>query len=59
MYMRVSDVAKELRCSTKNIYRRLKSGELEGYKPGRDWLITRESVQKFLEKHSNVKKGGE
>jgi len=55
LYLHVDEVAKELRCSKKSIYRKLKAGDLEGYKPGRSWLISRESVQKLLEKHSNAK----
>lgn len=41
-----------LLCIGKNkLYELLGSNELKGFRVGRDWRVTRESVYKFIEKH--------
>lgn len=37
------------------IARKLQSGEMEGFKIGKDWRVSKAQLMKFLEKHSNQK----
>jgi len=37
------------------IYRLLEEGELKGYRLPRKWLVTRESLERFLEK-ANIRR---
>src|SRR5689334_11983303 len=48
-----AEVAEILKMHPKVIARKLQAGELEGYKLGKDWRVSKDQVLRFLEKHSN------
>ena len=43
----VKQVAERWGVSVDAVYKRLQSGELQGFKPGRDWRITEEALWAF------------
>jgi excisionase family DNA binding protein len=47
------EVASILKMNTQVVTRKLSSGELEGYKIGKEWRISEEQVIHFLEKYKN------
>jgi excisionase family DNA binding protein len=47
------EVADRLRESKQNVMRRLRSGELRGFKSGKQWLIDETDVQKYLDARVN------
>ena len=53
------EVAKYLRVHARTVERWLKNGSIKGYKLGKGktalWRIPENEVNKFLEKHTNVK----
>ncbi len=42
------EIAQDLRRGPRTILRLIKDGKLEARKQGRDWLISREAVQKYM-----------
>lgn len=48
------EAAKLLKCSDRQIFRYLASGELKGSKVGK-WRFTEEDIKKFLEKGRKIK----
>lgn len=48
-----AEVADMLRMNHQVVLRKLASGEIEGYKLGKEWRIKEESVVAWLERHSN------
>ncbi len=48
-----AEVAQKLRINHQVLLRKLQSGEIKGYKLGRDWRITDKHIWEWLEKHSN------
>src|SRR6185312_16694461 len=48
-----SEVAEILKMHPQVIARKLQSGELEGYKLGKDWRVSKEQLLRYLERHSN------
>jgi excisionase family DNA binding protein len=46
-------VAEVLKMNAQVVARKLQSGELEGYKIGKDWRVSQEQLLRFLDKHSN------
>ncbi len=42
------EIAQDLRRGPRTILRLIKDGKLEARKQGRDWLITREAIQKYM-----------
>ncbi len=51
------EVADLLRCSEATVRSFIRSGQLEAYKRGRTWLITRQSVGTFLLRGRNGESG--
>lgn len=47
------EVADMLRMNHQVVLRKLASGEIEGYKLGKEWRVKEEAVVTWLEKHSN------
>lgn len=47
------EVAEMLRMNHQVVLRKLASGEIEGYKLGKEWRVKEESVVAWLEQHSN------
>lgn len=56
--LRVPDIAEELNVSIKTVHRWIEDGKLEAYRFGKDYRITPEAYQAFLEK-SKVTPNGE
>jgi excisionase family DNA binding protein len=48
-----ADLADKLGMNIQVLTRKLQSGEIEGYKIGKDWRIEEDSIQKWLSKISN------
>ena len=47
-YFTTEEIAEDIRRGPRTILRLIKEGKLEARKQGRDWLITREAVQKYM-----------
>lgn len=47
------EVAEILKIHPQVIARKLQCGELEGYKLGKDWRVSKEQLLRYLERHSN------
>jgi excisionase family DNA binding protein len=50
-----AEVAGILKMHPQVIARKLQCGELEGYKLGKDWRVSKEQLLRYLERHSNQK----
>jgi excisionase family DNA binding protein len=50
-----AEVADILKMHPQVIARKLQHGELEGYKLGKDWRVSKEQLLRYLERHSNQK----
>jgi excisionase family DNA binding protein len=50
-----AEVADILKMNAQVIARKLQAGEIEGYKLGKDWRVSREQLLRYLERHSNQK----
>jgi excisionase family DNA binding protein len=50
-----AEVADILKMHPQVIARKLQAGELEGYKLGKDWRVSKEQLLRYLERHSNQK----
>ena len=50
-----AEVAEILKMHPQVIARKLQSGEIEGYKLGKDWRVSRDQLLRYLERHSNQK----
>ena len=50
-----TEVANILKMNPQVIARKLQSGEMHGYKIGKDWRVSHDQLVAFLEKHSNKK----
>ena len=50
-----AEVAAILKMNPQVIARKLQCGELEGYKLGKDWRVSKEQLQHYLARHSNQK----
>ncbi|MGZ3687165.1 MAG: DUF2087 domain-containing protein [Bdellovibrionota bacterium] len=48
-----AEVASILKMHPQVIARKLQSGEIEGYKLGKDWRVSKEQLLRYLERHSN------
>ncbi len=48
-----AEVAEILKMHPQVIARKLQAGELEGYKLGKDWRVSKEQLLRYLERHSN------
>ncbi|MGZ3701169.1 MAG: helix-turn-helix domain-containing protein [Bdellovibrionota bacterium] len=48
-----AEVAGLLKMNSQVITRKLQSGDIEGYKIGKDWRVSEEQLMAFLEKNSN------
>ncbi len=52
----VKEVAELLRYSEETVKRKLRAGEIAGYKTGNEWRVEREAVNRFLEERRNQNK---
>jgi excisionase family DNA binding protein len=50
-----AEVAEILKMNPQVIARKLQNGELEGYKLGKDWRVSKQQLLQYLERHSNQK----
>ena len=50
-----SEAAAQLSYSTQHVRRLLRSGHLEGVKAGRDWIVSRASVDEFKARRENLR----
>jgi len=50
-----AEVADILKMNPQVIARKLQGGEIEGYKLGKDWRVSKEQLLRYLERHSNQK----
>jgi excisionase family DNA binding protein len=50
-----AEIADILKMHPQVIARKLQHGELEGYKLGKDWRVSKEQLLRYLERHSNQK----
>jgi excisionase family DNA binding protein len=48
-----SELAERLRMNIQVVTRKLQSGEIEGYKIGKDWRVEEDSIRRWLERISN------
>lgn len=48
-----ADLAEKLKMNIQVITRKLQSGEIDGFKIGKDWRIEEDAIQKWLKKISN------
>lgn len=51
-----AELAEKLQMNIQVVARKLQSGEIEGYKLGKDWRIEEEAIQAWLEKISNQRR---
>ena len=49
-----AEAADELSYTVQHVRRLVREGRLTGYKIGRDWLVSRESVQAYLTSKANL-----
>lgn len=50
-----AEVADILKMHPQVIARKLQCGEIEGYKLGKDWRVSKDQLLRYLERHSNQK----
>lgn len=50
-----TEIAGILKMNPQVIARKLQGGEIEGYKLGKDWRVSKEQLMRYLERHSNQK----
>src|ERR1700744_3044552 len=50
-----AEVAQILKMHPQVIARKLQGGEIEGYKLGKDWRVSKEQLLRYLDRHSNQK----
>jgi excisionase family DNA binding protein len=48
-----SEVAETLKMNPQVVVRKLKAGEIEGYKLGKEWRVSEEQLLAYLDRHSN------
>ena len=50
-----TEIADILKMHPQVIARKLQGGEIEGYKLGKDWRVSKEQLLRYLDRHSNQK----
>jgi excisionase family DNA binding protein len=50
-----AEIADILKMNPQVIARKLQSGEIEGYKLGKDWRVSKDQLLRYLDRHSNQK----
>lgn len=50
----VEEVADALKIGTSQVYRILRSGELKGYKEGKDWKTPKIALESYIRKKVNM-----
>ena len=50
----VEETAEALKTGTTQIYKILRSGQLKGYKEGKDWKIPRIALESYIHKKINL-----
>ncbi len=58
-YFTVEDIAEQLGVSVDTVRNWIKQGKLEAYKVGRDYRISREQFEKFMEERRTGRKSDE
>src|SRR3954463_6368789 len=48
-----AEIAAILKMHPQVIARKLQAGEIEGYKLGKDWRVSKEQLLRYLQRHSN------
>ncbi len=57
LFFTSSEVADILKMHPQVIARKLQAGEIEGYKLGKDWRVSKVQLLRYLERHSNQNTG--
>lgn len=52
--MSIDDVAAALKIGPTQVYRILRSGQLNGYKEGKDWKVARIALENYVREKSKV-----
>lgn len=55
IFFTAAEVAELLKMNPQVIARKLQAGEIEGYKLGKDWRVSKEQLLRYLDRHSNQK----
>lgn len=50
----ITDVAEILKTGTTQVYKIVRSGQLKGYKEGKDWKITKQALIRYVTDHSHL-----
>lgn len=50
----ITDVAEILKTGTTQVYKIVRSGQLKGYKEGKDWKITKQALISYVTERSNL-----
>lgn len=50
----IADVAEILKTGTTQIYKIVRSGQLKGYKEGKDWKITKQALIRYVTERSHL-----
>lgn len=53
-HLTVEELAERWRCSVYTVRRRVNTGELEGFREGRRWLVPDRAVAAYERAHSNT-----
>lgn len=50
----ITDVAEILKTGTTQVYKIVRSGQLKGYKEGKDWKITKQALIRYVTERSRL-----
>lgn len=50
----ITDVAEILKTGTTQVYKIVRSGQLKGYKEGKDWKITKQALIRYVKERSRL-----
>lgn len=50
----ITDVAEILKTGTTQVYKIVRSGQLKGYKEGKDWKITKQALIRYVTERSHL-----
>lgn len=50
----ITDVAEILKTGTTQVYKIVRSGQLKGYKEGKDWKITKQALIRYVKERSHL-----
>lgn len=50
----ITDVSEILKTGTTQVYKIVRSGQLKGYKEGKDWKITKQALIRYVTERSRL-----